>query len=70
MPPHYDAVSALAVCGRSLYSACGVTIKLWDVKRHTLELVCPPAFFHYLFLDKCSVLVLCHGDQIIFATYV
>lgn len=38
-PPHYDAVTSFAVHSRFLYSACGVTIKQWDMKLQSLKQV-------------------------------
>jgi len=38
-PPHYDAVSAFAVHGSLLYSACGVSIKQWDLSERSLKQV-------------------------------
>eukprot|EP00731_Ephydatia_muelleri_P014591 Em0008g311a len=36
-PPHYDAVTSFAVHSKYLYSACGVTIKQWDMRLHSLK---------------------------------
>ncbi|XP_064385434.1 kinesin-like protein KIF21A [Halichondria panicea] len=36
-PPHYDAVSAFGVHGNLLFSACGVTIKQWDLSERSLK---------------------------------
>ena len=36
-PPHYDAVTSFAVHSMYLYSACGVTIKQWDVRLQCLK---------------------------------
>jgi kinesin family protein 4/21/27 len=33
-PPHYDAVSSMALSGDVLFSACGVTIKLWSMTNY------------------------------------
>ncbi len=38
-PPHYDAVSAFGVHGNLLFSACGVTIKQWDLSERSLKQV-------------------------------
>lgn len=38
-PPHYDAVSAFGIHGSTLYSACGVTIKQWDLTERCLKQV-------------------------------
>ena len=38
-PLHYDAVSALAVYSNALFSACGVSIKQWDVANQTINKV-------------------------------
>ena len=40
-PPHYDAVSSFATHKDLLFSACGVTIKQWDIKEHCLKQVKP-----------------------------
>ncbi len=44
-PPHYDAVSAFGVYGSLLYSACGVSIKQWDLSERSLKQVC--LLLHY-----------------------
>jgi len=36
-PPHYDAVSSFATHKDLLFSACGVTIKQWDIREHCLK---------------------------------
>ena len=35
-PAHYDTVSSLAVHQDTMYSACGVSIKKWDVDKRSL----------------------------------
>ena len=38
-PPHYDAVSSFGLHGNLLFSACGVTIKQWDLTERSLKQV-------------------------------
>lgn len=35
-PAHYDTVSSLVVHKNIMYSACGVSIKQWDINKHSL----------------------------------
>lgn len=40
LPLHYDAVSAMALWDNTLFSACGVTIKLWGMDNYRIKQVC------------------------------
>ena len=50
LPLHYDAVSAMALWDNTLFSACGVTIKLWGMDTFRINQVLLDFTYSYEFV--------------------